>query len=873
MASANMQRVLANLYTDASSGTVTQKILSWIVFFLLIVVIAYVLYFVYSSIFKGYSRSFFDIIQLNFSNKVDVAREFGDKNGILSNALWYLANNADNDIKFIRDKKLVADNVFQVIGKCTGDNCDNVFKNFLEVINQYYEPEYKHNKEQQALIDYVAYHDKLSNDLGLKKLKTEERITKLEYILDGVINYMNIYANIITKENNIVCARNDQKGFEKRDAYNKNIKAAKDELKRYIRDYGITAISTNMQFANFFTDPWFVANCGTFFTSIYTELLSKTSHNADINSIKKINEQIAEAKQKLAKATTQEEKKEHMQTIKTNKEDKLKLEIKMARIRKQVTQQAIDIKNNESKENAINIKASVQDRSNEAKKFFEKRGREIKNIKDKFNKKKKQQQTQQPTQQVVAKVVDVTELKFNESATYTNIIRYEGDNSNNTVATGNLYPLTVPRSDGMYNKIYVPCYEAYMHFVNLNIHRPVFKSFLDKGMGKDEIVAYLFMKDIALLQNEIQENTQPFIVRILKMYLALENVTFSIRSIIDTGKTENKNISIGAVLRNILVDNGDVVVAMKTDVEKHKETLHNAYKQDMFDRIDIKTNNTWKLMELLFMAETNVGNQFDVIFNRFHANTNVSKNADLIKLAQRINTYMNLGTSVNIVKRKDTTLFSQDAISKIVTALNIDSKTQKFIIHYPMFSTIYFSSIASAKSAKQTDVNDAQNAARELYIKTCELMQVLPNIDILGDNFDVQYTNFIDSVNSLKLFVLNAHMVYMYMMQYRHVVVEKDNTNGTRYERNGYVELYNDQFMGDKEFYSRLITPFKKDLIDNRVASAWKRTFQKTFFSKVSKQSYWIEFNALWIDTLRPKADKMIKDVWRDVGKSARLRW
>jgi hypothetical protein len=235
----------------------------------------------------------------------------------------------------------------------------------------------------------------------------------------------------------------------------------------------------------------------------------------------------------------------------------------------------------------------------------------------------------------------------------------------------------------------------------------------------------------------------------------------------------------------------------------------------------------------------------------------------MIKQAQRINTYMNLSTSIDLTNTS----------SRVISALKIDSQIKNLIVYFPIFSTLYFSSIASANSAKQEDIDRAKNTAKDIYDKTCSILQVMLKIDNMKDEFDSQFKDFINRVNSLKMFILNAHIVYMYMMQYRHVIVEKDNSNGIRYERNGYVELYNEQYIGDKEFYNRLITPFKKDFIDNRVGGAWKRTFHKTFFDKQSKQSYWIDFNAFWIDTLRPQADKMIKNVWTDVGKSARLRW
>jgi hypothetical protein len=846
MASANLQRVLANLN---DGGTVTQKILSWIAFFLLIVIIAYVLYFIFSGILKGYSRSFFDLIQLNFSNKVDVRKEFSHKNGTLYNALWYLANNTDDDVKFIKDKKLLTEGVFNVVGNCNGDNCENVFKNFLDVIEQYYEPEFRNEKTQQALTDYMAYHDKLSNDLMLKGLAAEGRIYKIDYILDGIINYMDKYAEIITKENEIVCARNDQKGFAKREEYNKYVEAKKEGLKQYLAGYGMKAISTDKQFANYFTDPWFVANCGRSFTKIYTALLEKTQHAKHIDEVKNCISKISEAKDNLQKATTQNKRDENLQIIKEQKQQKLDLEIKMARLRKMVTEQAIALKNKESKDNAILIRSAQTERKS-PKQWFKKTG---KSIESKFNKKNANKASQSTPIPAIKQIAD-EELQFTSDAEYTTMIKFEENPSKNKPVQ-NIYPLTTPRSDGLYNKIYVPCYEAYLHFVNLNARSPIFKSFAEKGMGKDEIIAYLFMKDLSMLQNEINDTTPPFIIRILKMYHALENITLCIRSTIDS--------SIGTLLQNIYLDQGNSFPMIKQDINKYKDNLQNAYKQDKFDGINSQTKITWNLMELLFMADTSVGNQFDIIFTRFHALAKITNNVDMIKLAQRINTYMNVSIDMNSI----------NATSRIISALSINSQIKDFIVHYPIFSTLYFSSTASASSAKQEDIDEAKNTAKYIYDKTCSIIQVMPRMDIMTDAFDTQFEEFMKRVNSLKMFVLNAHMVYMYMLQYRHVIVEKDNSNGTRYERNGYVELYNEQYIGDKEFYNRLITPFKKDFIDNRVVSAWKRTFHKTFFDKQSKQSYWIDFNAFWIDTLRPQADKMIKNVWTDVGKSARLRW
>jgi hypothetical protein len=214
---------------------------------------------------------------------------------------------------------------------------------------------------------------------------------------------------------------------------------------------------------------------------------------------------------------------------------------------------------------------------------------------------------------------------------------------------------------------------------------------------------------------------------------------------------------------------------------------------------------------------------------------------------------------------------------KAIDGLKINKEIQNFVSYYPIFSTIYFSCIAQLdkKHIEQKTYDDKITYARRIYNLTCLIMSEVSN-DIkfnFSTDFDVSYNNLMHRVHSIKQFFFNAHILHLHFTQYRHIIIERDSMSKTSYEREGFVELYNEQYMDSKEFFNRLITPFKRDFLENRVFNEWKRLFYGPRFSKTSKISYWIEFDAFWIGMLRPKADKMIKNVWNDIAKSAKLRW
>jgi hypothetical protein len=374
-----------------------------------------------------------------------------------------------------------------------------------------------------------------------------------------------------------------------------------------------------------------------------------------------------------------------------------------------------------------------------------------------------------------------------------------------------------------------------------------------KEIGKDEVVAYLFLKDLNDLQDKsTTTSTSPFIVRVLSMYCAMENIALRVRNIVSG--------SLRTAVNNIMLDTEEYARLCMLDYKKYDSTFLQAYEQNDFSKITVSTQYTWYMMELWFMSQTQRGDDvFNEVFQRFNSLIAPSglDYGDKVRFAQRVNAFINLKTI-------------QES-NNVIEALGIENTIKDFALHYPLFSTLYLSSIASLNplQVRANDFEIATNNVKQVYNMTRFLINSL----IDTNKFDEAYDNLTQRMHSVKRFMLYANLTHVYFSQYKQIVTEKNKISQTREERDGYVELYNEQTTDEREFFIKLITPFKKDLLDNRVASAWKRAFYGPRFDKTSKISYWIEFNALWIDTLRPQADKMIKSVWSDVGKSAKLRW
>lgn len=878
-------------------STLTQKILGWIVFFILIAIIAIVLYLLFSIIFKGYSRTLRDLLQWNFSNKVDVKSEFAGKTGSLYKALQYLANRPTNEMETMRKLGIS----FDVVGACEGDSCEDVFKNFFSILDTYYEPTFRENKLSQALIDYIAYHDKISTDLSLKALTSEQRIHRVNFILDGIYNYMDKYAEIIKRETDVICKLNAMKGDNERSIFEKERKTMQKQLDDYLKTYGISKVNTDKEFAEFFTDPRYIARCGEPFTKVYNDLLQGTNHERLRLDVQGLVKDIQVLTEQMRKATTEEQRVTLKGNIQTKQQEKLTKEVEMARIRKNVTAQAQQLKKQE-KDDTTPIppqhKESKEKKDlKKIKKFFKKDGKKklSKIAKDvgkgirkvaidtgkeitktakgvKHNSKKISKNISNPSKLAgnVGEVIRQTVAAPPNQVT--TLIKFDGDDNE---------PLTTIQGDGQDSVIYVPCYEAYLHFVNTNSKEPTISSLLAKEMGKSEIAGYLFMKDLSLLENTTQDKTPPFIIRILKMYCALENIASCVKRIVESP------VQLRHAVMNILLENSeDHARLMKLDVMRYKDALLRAYETEQFEGFKVQTGYTWYVAELIFMVNTTRVNVFDDLLNRLNSliasSTPDTTYSGMVQYAQRLNTYMNImsfnKTNNNYTRTPQSK--STSNVSRVLTGLNINKKLQDFVERHPLFSTIYLSATASldANNVKADDYQKVKDNASYNYSQTKKvIVSLLQSVGLeniaLNDTFVSVYDTLVSRVHAVKQFILYAHITHLYFTQYRHVIVERDKTAKTRYEREGFVELYNEQNMSSEQFFQKLITPFKKDFIDNRVFSAWKKAFYGPRFSRTSKLSYWIEFEAFWIGTLRPKADKMIKDVWNDVGKSAKLRW
>jgi hypothetical protein len=882
---ASAEKLLRNMTSMLGSGTdktLTQKVLGWIAFFVLILVLFFVLYMLFTSVTNGYSRTFRDFLQMNMSHKVDVKNEFAGRDGTFHKTILYLTDATNTDK--IAIKELGAR--FDVIGNCEDDSCGDVFTNFTGVLDKYYEPEFRDNKLGQALADYISYHDKLSEELALKELSTDDRIKKVNFILDGITNYMDKYAVISNKVIDIVCRRNEETIKEAKELYDNETKQKKEDLKQYLKTYGMREVSTNMQFAKFFTDPGYIAGGGTSLSAIYDKLLEKSKHDSLRKDVQKIVNSI-----RLNQCPQDMKDKTPEECMNQLKIMKLRKEIEMARIRKSVMEQARQQKERENIENNIVPVVNKKEKSNlitDLKKTgqkIEKVGKKIEKVGKKIEKtfknigKKKKKGTkedtkadknpqqnadknpQQTNNETDLKKLDLAGLTYAEDQEDVKLLHLDADLQG---------PLTSARTDRKSNTIYVPCFDAYLHYVDLNSKKSPFRELLATGMGKHELVTYLFLSDLDSMQSKSPSATPPFIVRLLKMYCAMENIALCVRDVV-TGPS-----NIRRALNDILLDTGENSRLMKLDLKQLEE-------QPNMSKPVIKTQYTLYALELLVMVKPNKIKQvrdlgFEGLLQMF-TDWFASQNMDysnIVRYAQKMNTYMNLttllGNDTDIAEEFGSKTKTTNNVGTVIATLNIDKNLQFVTMIYPLFSTVFLSSIASLNpnNVRDSDYQAAVNAAKTRYDMTRKLITTLA---VPNETFVDTYDGLVKSVHALKRFMLYAHLAHIYFSQYRHSIVEKNKLSKTREEHEGFVELYTEQTMSDEQFFKKLITPFYRDFIQNRVFSAWKKAFYGPRFDRKNNLSYWIEFDALWIKTLRPKADKMIKNVWSDVGNSAKLRW
>jgi predicted secreted protein len=437
---------------------------------------------------------------------------------------------------------------------------------------------------------------------------------------------------------------------------------------------------------------------------------------------------------------------------------------------------------------------------------------------------------------------DVSATTFDESKAQIDIIKYEEDG---------ISPILEKRKDGKQNKIYIPCYNMYHHYVVMNKK----EKFNNTSMSDEELVAYLFMKDYQMIQNRSSNDdvkSVPILERILRMQVAMEKVAKM------TSYSVGNNTTVRNLLYYIFMTDDSTLDDAKDDVMTNRQKITFAYSENKFDNISVSNDYSWYIMELLCMTTSLQSFTFDTFFSQLLTLTTTIS----IEKMQTLNVYLN-------INKKPPGLMEN---------LQLEPSLVQFAIQHPIFTSVYLSQVVSIdtrslnKAAIDAKLKNAYNASSNMYDEIKELIpQLTPpaNYDSVGSVIDALKTN----LHNLKEAFIYMHIVHLYLTEYKTTSGLKERVREDRLVREGFVELIGDQLITEKEFFMKLITPFKNDLIDMRVVGAWKDVFYSDRFKHDNNISYWRDFKAYWVDYLRPKAEKAVVNLWKDVGKTAKSRF
>lgn len=844
--------------------TLTKRIIGWIVFVFLILVLSYVIYVIYALIFRGYSRSLLDFLTLSFSHSVDTNKILGSENEQLYKSIVALQNK-----KFSNTFNILQQYGYPIgVEKCEDDGCTNVFTNLVYAIDKYYEPNFKSEKTTNALLEYYKYFLPTYYHLSLWKIDSDKRVSRITSIVEQLYKYEELYNDILDIEVQIVCFANLSTTDQQRASKETERIELQNKLKQLFTSFDIKPITTSKDFANYYTAPIYKIKCGAkSLKQFYNEILSHSPHNELRNKVKGIVEKIATKKKELS--TSKKNPKIIQDEIVTLKQTKLETEISMARYRKMSQEQAQEQYQQQMGEVMQEVKeAGKQSWKKEAKKTIIKLGTDIKRTGEKEGKKignkivkfftkknlRERSDDTEPTeieQSNDLPTFDVvnTEALFNYSAEYQNIIAYDDESK----------PLLSKRNDGKQNKIYVPCYHVYEQYVIMN------KNKFPDNLSKDECIAYAFMKDYETIQNEDTSDV-PVLERILRMQIAME------LALKMTSFSFNDEGNIRRLLYYIFLPDNNVLQTAANDIiDNRNNDMLVAYQQNSLDKLYASTVYTWYLMELLCMIHPSNPLTFETCYNQLVTSTNQLS----IEKMQSLNTYLN-------IKMKQ-----EDLIKK----LNLEPSLVSFAEKHPLFMTVYLSQVVPIntrsiegkpnKSMQQQEaiLNDVKNKSAKIYT---ELRQFLSNMmfpyvwindSIWMEGLSYSLDVFTTNIFLLKEVFINMHILHLYLSTYKTNSGLKQKEKDARLVRDGFSEIINDQQITEEEFFMRLIGPFKNDLIDTRVVGAWRDLLYKDKFKQNSEISYWRDFKTYWIDYMRPKMEKSVKSVWDDVGKSAKIRF
>lgn len=906
-----------------SEDGILTKVFRLIKQLLLIVLWLIIFYVIYYTIFKGYSRFLLDLVRFQFYKKVDVKQSVATQNGPLFSSIISMS---DNDAVYAID--FLESNGYDLTDEdCLASDCDNIFKYFISIVDDYYEPQYGTNKIEYALMDYYSYTyeflEYLQTDASSKKEKLSNvpRQSALQILRtfynDVILNYMNFYGKLFEKDvllncNTFYATEESQKADEKKMKLEKAI--AKKDFENLKDMWDIKVVNTKYNFAKYFTHPNSLGSvCNNVkLDNIYKvtlDTLNKGTEDSYVNltnMIKHLENEIKlyneVAKKPLMNASAQDCKNwtSMREPFVTNQ---MKLvnndgttNISSYNEYKSKVQSLCDRSTiMEMRKQALQEKIKKQVRLMQVKK--EAFDAAIKEFKQKLaNSIAKTMQTRKKKDGKLNKAMNVA----NQNDNLKQIVYYSGDDQ--------LSPDLSFEEDQQY-RVYVPCYNVYQKYYEIN--KKDYAEF-KKDMEEEEVVAFLFLEDIADMAKGNDTNSDnpskvgsatSKIDRILKLYFCVEFMSDSINKIVKDNNSPIKPLEYITIPNDETLSNSVNEIVLRRDMVNYFNT---DIKQIMNTNFKYQYSNY--LLEILFASTTTS-----------HAGLYNSLSYHLSNLMdlQDVNFYI---TFLNLPKniQEDKITNGEHLIQK---RYNINANALQFIQSFPIFSMVFLNELSTARiiqealtKQKQTylHLNDItkvmngldvqnlsiaqdvqafilENMTNEKYIPNMYTKILSTSVKILGDaniyelqnplnlTYDRLYAvvkDYESQVFRLKKSCLSLNMIYLYLETYNKNVMEKDSKMRTKTSRPGFSSLYADQHISHEvtSYFKRLFEPFKREFIVNRLGSAWKREWNKLKHINDS-QGYFAEFEAFWILYLGSIFDRMIKNYWKQFKNYTKPRW
>lgn len=892
------------LQSQFEGKSLPQIILMFIWWFLLWVFVVILIYMVYQIIFKGYPRFPLDLVRFRLYNKVDVKRAVGGVNGKL-----YANIDALNNTSLAKAKKFYTTFGIDVATfDCGEDMCKDVFSDTVDIINRYYAPVFGDSKVDVALSEYFMFYQSMI-DAGKKERfiegengdvvnveGSEGREEKLKYMEYIVANYLELKQTHFTGVKTV-----DGTGFRAGNDL-ENAKAAKThldekdldsssvvDLVKNAQNYGTMIAAMNNIGRIRLAQPYYITlleneqklNC--LFNDGRTDAQRKQKAYErsifqaygdsfkDYADVKKITTQKAFAKffvdPDYKMACGGNRKKMIDDNKRANgfftRKDTLK---KAERNEKNLTHKirlAIGIKKEKKK---------LMQRRTDARKLISQTKTEMVSIQ------------KQAEDKVDAELMAMRPKLSKANPTPEDVVLYD-DSAN--VNPSNDIPKETEQGYGLYYTVYVPCYTIYKEYLNINKNMTYFE-FLSKNMTDDEIIAFLFMQDVANMmsnrQNK-QNRAKPVLIeRLIRIHLVLEKLGRVVNDAVYTKPDSNPKDNIDdsklakaptKILQHYsFTDPATTTAAVKEVVDNRDkfDDLYTAstYLHDDFKSLSVTNDYTFYIFEVLtnlkYGQPERLYNNYAKQYKKLIVDKGMATDTALDRYV--ISTFLNLPRSMQ-----------NDVL--VINKFGIKGEVLAFLRQHPIFTIIHFNIAEGSNKSPLELYKDVLNTIPLVMGESYPLMAQIQQRDaITVSTLEGIWGLFESKTFDIKTVLLSMHMINLYLSHYRDSLVVIDPITKLKSARDGLVKIYEDQNISYnfEDFFKRLFKPFKAEFIDGRIVATWKKAFYPPRFNPNLKSdtkgiSYWREFNAFWIDYMGPKMDGMIKGWWKNFKNFTKPRW